>query len=91
MAGISKRLRRAFGEAKERRGSLRGRGVRRGRPGEEWVNRDRVGEVSMEEIQEFLEGGSRPPLADPRFKERLRGDLWELVQASYREGWEEER
>ena len=45
----------------------------------------------MEEIQEFLEGGSRPPLADPRFKERLRGDLWDLVQASCREGSEEER
>ena len=45
------------------------------------MNRELASEFSMDELQEFLEGDIRPPAADPAFKERLREDLWQMLQA----------
>ena len=45
---------------------------------------DVTGEVTMEELQEFLEGGDlldAPP--DPDFKEKLRSQLWEMVRLRF--------
>ncbi len=44
------------------------------------MNRELTSEFSMDELQEFLEGDIRPPAADPVFKERLREDLWKMIQ-----------
>ena len=41
-------------------------------------------EVSMEELQEFLEGDVLEPPADPAFKERLRKNLWEMVRLRFK-------
>lgn len=40
-------------------------------------------EFTTEELTEFLEGDLSPVRADPAFKERLREELWELVQSRY--------
>lgn len=40
-------------------------------------------EFSTEELLEFLEGDLFPTQADPVFKEKLRQDLWLLVQRRY--------
>lgn len=40
-------------------------------------------EFTTEELQEFLEGDHSPVQADPGFKESLRQELWELVEARY--------
>ena len=40
-------------------------------------------EFSTEELKEFLEGDLQPAQADPAFQERLRQELWELVQERY--------
>jgi len=48
------------------------------------VNGELASEFSMEELQEFLEGDLRPPSADPVFKERLREDLWKMLEARQR-------
>jgi hypothetical protein len=40
-------------------------------------------EFSTEELQEFLEGDKLPSQADPAFRERLRQELWEMVQQRY--------
>ena len=46
---------------------------------------DVTNEVTMEELQEFLEGGDLLDApADPDFKERLRGQLWEIVRLRFR-------
>jgi hypothetical protein len=38
-------------------------------------------EVTIEELQEFLEADRLPIRANPGFKERLHRRLWELLQA----------
>lgn len=38
-------------------------------------------EFSTEELLEFLEADQLPVEADPEFRERLRGELWSLVQS----------
>jgi hypothetical protein len=53
------------------------------RESERRVKRELASKFSMEELQEFLEGDLHPSQADPVFKEKLRADLWELVQARY--------
>ena len=40
-------------------------------------------EFSTEELKEFLEGDLQPTQADPAFQERLRQELWALVQERY--------
>lgn len=47
------------------------------------MNRELASEFSMDELQEFLEGDIRPPAADPIFKERLREDLWKMIQGRH--------
>jgi hypothetical protein len=47
------------------------------------VAREIANEFSSEELKEFLEGGLEPTQADPEFRERLRRELWELVQERY--------
>ena len=41
-------------------------------------------EFSTEELLEFLEADHAPDTADPAFRERLREDLWQLVQRNAR-------
>lgn len=43
-------------------------------------------EFSTEELKEFLEGDTLPVQADPAFRERLRRELWALVQDRYGRG-----
>jgi len=43
-------------------------------------------EFSTEELKEFLEGDLRPVEADPAFKEKLRQELWQVVQQRYGRG-----
>jgi hypothetical protein len=50
---------------------------------EENVPNEVAAEFSTEELVEFLEGDLHPVQADPAFKERLRGELWELVRRRY--------
>jgi hypothetical protein len=38
-------------------------------------------EFSTEELLEFLEADQLPVEADPEFRERLRSELWNLVQS----------
>jgi hypothetical protein len=38
-------------------------------------------EFSTEELLEFLEADQLPAEADPEFRERLRSELWSLVQS----------
>jgi hypothetical protein len=40
-------------------------------------------EFSTEELKEFLEGDLHPTQADPAFQERLRRELWAMVQQRY--------
>lgn len=40
-------------------------------------------EFSTEELKEFLEGDLQPTQADPDFQERLREELWAMVQERY--------
>ncbi|MBW2245002.1 MAG: hypothetical protein JRH01_23725 [Deltaproteobacteria bacterium] len=47
------------------------------------MNRQLAEEFSTEELQEFLEGDLRPDQADPVFKEELREDLWQMIQARH--------
>ena len=41
-------------------------------------------EVTLQELEEFLEGGRRGVQARPEFKDGLRERLWALVQGSRR-------
>jgi hypothetical protein len=41
---------------------------------------DAANEATMEELKEFLEGDILEVPADPKFKERLRQSLWEMVR-----------
>jgi hypothetical protein len=41
-------------------------------------------EFSTEELLEFLEADDAPQTADPIFRERLREELWDLVQRNAR-------
>jgi len=43
-------------------------------------------EFTTKELEEFLEGDLRPVEADPAFKEKLRLELWQLVQERYGRG-----
>lgn len=45
--------------------------------------RDLPAEFTSEELEEFLSADQLPEQADPEFKERLREELWELVQELY--------
>jgi hypothetical protein len=49
------------------------------------VSNEVAAEFTTEELVEFLEGDLHPAHADPAFKERLRGELWELVRRRYRD------
>jgi hypothetical protein len=49
------------------------------------VSKEVAAEFTTEELAEFLEGDLHPAQADPEFKERLRGELWELVRRRYRD------
>jgi hypothetical protein len=69
-----------------------GERIRRGRSQKETprlrdqnVSQEVAAEFTTEELMEFLEGDLHPAQADPAFKERLRGELWELVQRRYRD------
>ncbi len=44
---------------------------------------DGANEVTMEELKEFLEGDVLEVPADPKFKERLRQHLWEMVRLRF--------
>jgi hypothetical protein len=46
-------------------------------------------EFSTEELKEFLEGDREPSQADPAFQERLRRELWAMVQQRYGRGPDE--
>jgi len=52
-------------------------------PREPEVAQEIAKEFSTEELKEFLEGDLHPTQADPAFQERLRQELWELVQERY--------
>jgi hypothetical protein len=45
---------------------------------------DVIGELTIEELREFLQGEVLDVPVDPAFKERLRRKLWELVQEQLR-------
>jgi hypothetical protein len=47
-------------------------------------------EFTTEELMEFLEGDLYPSEADPRFKERLRQDLWRMVRRRHTDDESEE-
>ncbi|MEN8181810.1 MAG: hypothetical protein ABFS46_04675 [Myxococcota bacterium] len=40
-------------------------------------------EFTTEELEEFVQADTLPVQADPAFKERLREELWEVVQNVY--------
>jgi hypothetical protein len=42
---------------------------------------DALAEVTADDLREFLEGDGLDVRADPAFKERLRRQLWEIVQS----------
>jgi hypothetical protein len=52
-------------------------------PREPEVAQEIAKEFSTEELKEFLEGDLQPTQADPAFQERLRQELWALVQDRY--------
>lgn len=54
-----------------------------GKPGEDPMIEDSM-EVTLEEIEEFLEADRVEAHASPRFKERLREKLWEIVRQRHR-------
>jgi hypothetical protein len=49
--------------------------------GEAGVIGEIAAEFSTEELLEFLEADQLPVEADPEFRERLRSELWSLVQS----------
>ena len=71
---------------------LRQRLLRRGRPRPErertsrGAKRERevieeiAEDFTTEELQEFLEGDLHPDQADPEFKDRLREQLWKMLE-----------
>ena len=69
---------------------LRQRLLRRGQPRTERTSsgakreREVIEEIAAdfttEELQEFLEGDLNPDQADPKFKERLREQLWKMLE-----------
>ena len=42
---------------------------------------ENFGEVTMDELREFLEADLSGATADPKFKEELRQTLWDLLQS----------
>jgi hypothetical protein len=56
---------------------------RRGAQREPEVAQEIAKEFSTEELKEFLEGDLKPTQADPVFQERLRRELWAMVQDRY--------
>ena len=68
-----------FARIGERFSRLRGR---KGRAQE----REIAAEFTTEELAEFLEGDLHPDGARPEFRERLREDLWTLVQEMHEPG-----
>ena len=45
--------------------------------------REIAGEFSTEELADFLEGDAYPNEASPEFRDRLREELWTLVQQTH--------
>ena len=45
---------------------------------------DGTNEATMEELRDFLEGDVFEVPADPKFKERLRQHLWEMLRLRFR-------
>jgi hypothetical protein len=77
------KTRREAGGASRELGTAR-RGQREGGTGEVEREADVIEEIaaefSTEELLEFLEADQLPIEADPEFRERLRSELWNLVQ-----------
>jgi hypothetical protein len=73
------------------RGQREPRATRAAAQRERKVIEEIAAEFTTEELTEFLEGDVSPVRADPVFKERLRQELWELVQSQYGEGGESDR
>ena len=67
---------RGFGQTQEKSETGMGSGVR-----EAGVIEEIAAEFSTEELLEFLEADQLPVEADPEFRERLRSELWALVQS----------
>jgi hypothetical protein len=65
---------------KERGARARGRSTR---PEPEVID-EIAAEFSTEELLEFLEADHQPQKADPAFRERLREELWQLLQRNRR-------
>jgi hypothetical protein len=53
---------------------------------EQGVAQEIAKEFTAEELQEFLEGDLHPTDADPVFQEKLRQELWLMVQQRYGRG-----
>jgi hypothetical protein len=67
---------RGLGQARVKRDGEAGSGAR-----EAGVTGEIAAEFSTEELLEFLEADQLPVEADPEFRERLRNELWSLVQS----------
>jgi hypothetical protein len=50
------------------------------------MTEDAMLDFTIEELREFLQADLLDVPVDPRFKERLRRRLWELVQGQLRHG-----
>ena len=42
---------------------------------------ENLGEITMDELREFLEADLFGAMADPKFKEELRQTLWDFLQS----------
>lgn len=78
MKGLAERIR----ERLRRRGR-KPRAVQGPAHRERMVIDEIAAEFTTEELTEFLEGDLSPTQADPVFKEKLRRELWELIQDRY--------
>ncbi len=65
-----------LGSGRQRKGEREAGGADR----EAGVIEEIAAEFSTEELLEFLEADQLPIEADPEFRERLRSELWNLVQ-----------
>ena len=68
-----------LGGGRPRRSGPTGGSALGGKPGDD-VGGDGSMEATIEELQEFLEADRVEVHADPRFKERLREKLWEMLR-----------
>jgi hypothetical protein len=59
------------------------------KPDEDYISEGAL-EVTLDELEEFLDGGRREVQVRPGFKEGLRGRLWSMLQERTRR-WREDR